>query len=267
VNAAVWLVLAVVVTPYLVGVRRLWHAAGTGHGIARWRALSFAAASGILIAAFCQPFDAVSDARFSMHMTQHILLVAVVPPLLILGKPGAALAWAVRGVVWRVDRIPMALRRAWLGVTTPLVAWLAHSATLWLWHLPRWYQLALQHPAVHAGEHVTLLGTALLLWHCAMHPRSGRRAGAGIAVLLMLATAMQSGALGALLAGSTRVWYPMQEGLRGTAAALADQQLAGLLMWVPAGLIYAIAGCVFFRNWIRGPVAAAPQMMPSEVPG
>jgi cytochrome c oxidase assembly factor CtaG len=261
------MVLAVVVAPYAVGVRRLWHAAGTGRGIARWRALSFAAASVILITAFSEPFDAVSDVRFSMHMTQHILLVAIVPPLLILGNPGAALAWAVRGMAWRFDRIPAPIRRAWLAATTPLVAWLAHSATLWLWHLPRWYQLALQRPAIHAMEHLTLLGTALLLWQCAIHPRSGRRAGAGVAVLLMLATAMQSGALGALLAASTRVWYPMQEGMRGTAAALADQQLAGLLMWVPAGLIYAIAGCVFFHSWIRDPAAAAPRMMPSEVPG
>ncbi|HEY3933955.1 MAG TPA: cytochrome c oxidase assembly protein [Gemmatimonadales bacterium] len=257
-TTAVWITIVALVLPYGEGVRRLWRAAGTGRGIAWWRAGSFAAGAAILIATLSAPFDALADARFSVHMAEHLLMVAVIPPLVLLGSPEVAFAWTFRAVRWQRDRLPVAVRTGWLWATTPLVAWLAHTATLWLWHQPQWYQAALENAAVHAVEHLSLLGTAFLLWRCAIRPRGGRRAGAGIAVLLMLATAMQSGALGALLASSTRVWYPAQELTLGHAAALADQQLAGLLMWIPGGLLYALAGCVFFYTWIGARPRVAP---------
>lgn len=259
---SVWLALALVAVPYAWGVQRLWHRAGTGRGIPVWRAASFAAGTVLLIVALASPLDTMADSLFAAHMTQHMLLIAGVPPLLILGAPLTAFAWL--GPLQRlVQPLQPVLRRVARVATIPVWAFSAHTAVLWAWHAPPLYQAALLRPALHALEHATLFGTAMLLWWSALRPAGIRRVGYGIGVLTMLATAMQSGALGALLTMSRTPWYAI--GSAGAAAwgltPLADQQVAGLIMWIPGGLIYTLAACALFLAWF-GPVtlpAALPQ--------
>ncbi|HEY4320191.1 MAG TPA: cytochrome c oxidase assembly protein [Gemmatimonadales bacterium] len=259
---SIWLALAFVAVPYAWGITRLWRRAGAGRGIPVWRAALYAAGVVLLIVALASPLDTMADSLFAAHMTQHMLLIAVVPPLLILGAPLTALAWL--GPLQRLLQPAQPfLHRVGRVATIPVWAFSAHAVVLWAWHAPPFYQAALLNPTLHAAEHATLFGTAMLLWWSALRPTGIRRVGYGIGVLTLLATAMQSGALGALLTVSRTPWYAI-----GSASAtawgltpLADQQLAGLIMWIPGGLIYTLAACALFLAWF-GPVtlpAALPQ--------
>jgi putative membrane protein len=254
---SVWLLLVAVLLPYAWGLAALWRSAGVGRGISVTRAASYLLGWLVLAFALASPLDTMSDQLFSAHMTQHLLLIAVIPPLLVAGAPSTAMAWAARRLVAGRHRhltLRVSHGLAAIGVlfTAPWVALGVHTAAMWTWHLPALYELALAHPWWHALEHACFLGTALLLWWSVMRPRGIRRNGYGVGVLVMLATAMQSGALGALFAASRTPWYAAS--YHDTAAwgltPLADQQLGGLIMWVPGGTIYVLAACVLFLAWL-----------------
>ncbi|HEX2079513.1 MAG TPA: cytochrome c oxidase assembly protein [Longimicrobium sp.] len=240
---------------YARGVERMWRRSGAGRGIRRWQAACFAAGWATLLLALVSPLHPLGEVLFSAHMAQHELLVAVAAPLLVLGRPLVPLLWAVP-VRWRRAAGGWAksssVRAGWRAVSAPLAAWLLHAAALWLWHLPAAYQAALGSAAVHAAQHAAFLGTGLLFWWALFHGREGRM-GYGAAVFYLFATAMHSGALGALLALSPTPWYPAYGGV--TAAwgltPLEDQQLAGLIMWIPAGLSYLVAGLALLAAWMR----------------
>jgi len=138
------------------------------------------------------------------------------------------------------------------AVLSPWVVWMPHAVAIWVWHMPGPYQLALASPFAHALEHASFLGTALLLWSAVLKPHGARREGWAAGILVLLATAMHTGALGALLVFARTPWYPAQGA--GAAAwgltALEDQQLAGLIMWIPGGFIYLIASSALFLGWI-----------------
>lgn len=121
-----------------------------------------------------------------------------------------------------------------------------HGALLWGWHLPAAFDLALRHELVHWLEHVTLLATGVLFWRVLLHSRG---ANAGWAVAAMLATVVHTGMLGALLSLSPRVLYGAYA---GNADALGDQQLAGLIMWVPMGVVYVVAALVLAARALGG---------------
>jgi cytochrome c2 len=136
-------------------------------------------------------------------------------------------------------------------ITEPLAAWLLHAVTLWIWHAPVLYQAALESQIIHLVQHGCFLGSALLFWWTVIHGRHGQT-GYGIAVVAMFTTAVHSSVLGALLTFTRSPWYPAY--LEITAAwglsPLEDQQLAGLIMWVPAGVIYVVASLLLFAAWL-----------------
>jgi putative membrane protein len=232
---------------YARGVRALWRAAGTGRGIATWRVACFAGGLATLALALLSPVDGVASALFAVHMLQHMLLVVVAAPLLILGDGGTAMLWALGiaarrrvGMWWHSRRVLPAI---WNMLRRPLVAFTLHVAALWLWHVPTLYDAALRHESVHVAEHASFLLTALLFWYpiADAHPR--RRFGVGVATLYLFAAGLQCTMLGALITMARHAWY---FGHYATTAAwgltpLEDQQLAGLVMWIPAGLVYLVA--------------------------
>jgi putative membrane protein len=241
----VGLLLAVCV--YARGVRTLWHAAGRGRGITAWRVAAYYVGLILAAVALLSPIDALGEALFSGHMVQHMLLVVAAAPCLTLGDPLTATLWALPlrarrslGLAWRRARLPRAL---WRQLRRPVVLWVLHVGALWLWHLPTFYDAALRDGAVHVLEHATFLLTALLFWLPLADPHPRRRLGAGVATLYLFTAALQCTLLGALITFAPRPWY---FGHLGTTAAwglspLEDQQLAGLIMWIPAGLSYLIA--------------------------
>ncbi len=193
-------------------------------------AVAFAAGWAALFAALAPPLDHAAADSFAVHMVQHELLMLVAPPLLILGRPFAALAatFPARGV--RVAALPLAI--------PPLAAVTLHGAALWLWHAPRLFDAGLASDAVHALQHASFFWTALLFWWTVF-----RRVRTGTAVLYLLATLIHSGALAALL---TFAPAPLYAG-----ATLEAQQLGGLIMWVPAGYAMLLAGLLAFNRLLR----------------
>jgi cytochrome c oxidase assembly factor CtaG len=188
-------------------------------------------------------------------MVQHELLMALAAPLLVLGRPLIPMLWALP-MRWRrrlggwAKAAPV--QGGWRWATAPFAAWLLHAAALWLWHLPGPYQATLASEAMHTLQHASFLGTGLLFWWALVHGREGRM-GYGAAVFYLFATAMHSGGLGALLTFAPSPWYPAYGGSAQAwgLTALEDQQLAGLIMWIPAGLVYVVAGLILLAAWMR----------------
>ena len=187
-------------------------------------------------------------------MAQHLLLMVIAAPLLILAVPQIPLLWALP-LSWRhkagVWQRRLALRQLWRALTLPLVAWMLHAGMMWLWHLPALYRAALNDPLIHALEHVSFLGSGLLYWWVIIHPRS--RVEQGYNALSLFAMAMQSSLLGALMTFARVPWYPDYQATTAPwgLTPLEDQQLAGLLMWLPTGLVYLAAIGYYLSSWLR----------------
>jgi putative membrane protein len=240
---------------YLVGLMNLWRAAGPGHGVRRWEAWCFVGGMLALFIALVSPIHPLGQALFSAHMTQHELLMLVAAPLLVLGRPmipflkGLPLRWSHR--LGRLSNL-RAWRTTWGFISNLYVAWVLHLIALWIWHIPTLFDATLRSELVHTTQHISFLGSALLFWWAVIHaPR--RAAAYGTAVLYMFSTAMHSGLLGVLITFASR---PMYEPYINTAptrgfSPLEDQQLGGLIMWIPAGLVYIIAGLLFVVGWVR----------------
>jgi putative membrane protein len=248
-------VLGLSAVSYSLGLRRLWRHAGRGHGIRPRHAFAFLFGWLTLVVALLSPLDAVSDVLFSAHMTQHELLMLLAAPLLVLGKPWLALLWtlppAPRKRALAVTLSPRA-RRIWRLASHPALVLVVHGLVLWLWHLPVLFQAALQSELVHAAQHATFFFTAALFFWALFDGRYGR-AGYGASAFFVFLTALHSGVLGALLTVAPGLWYPIHAARTSfwNICALADQQLAGLIMWVPAGAALLVIGLALFAVWLR----------------
>ena len=193
-------------------------------------------------------------------MAQHELLMTIAAPLLVLGRPLVPALFALppgarRGASgW--TQAP-AFRRAWGRLTRPGTAWLLHAIAIWGWHLPRLYDATLTNDLVHTLQHLSFLGTALLFWWTVLHPSwSGR----GLAMLSLFTTMLHTGALGAILTVSSAVWYPAYAGTTQPwgLSPLEDQQLGGLIMWIPGGAAYLVAALALLGSSLRESERRAP---------
>ncbi|MGH7522743.1 MAG: cytochrome c oxidase assembly protein [Gemmatimonadales bacterium] len=239
---------------YLIGTTRLWRRAGRGHGVAFAQAAAFSAGWLTLTLALVSPLHPLGEHLFAAHMAQHVVLMTVAAPLLVLGRPIVAIIWALPPA-WRrgagaLSRL-QSVSRAWWLLSLPLVASVLQAVVMWVWHVPRWYDAAVINNALHALEHACFVGSAMLFWW-AMLRLARSRAGSGRAVVYVVAAGAQSGALGVLLTFARAPMYPVY---RDTAAwgftPLQDQQLAGLIMWIPAGVIYLVAALCFANRWLQ----------------
>ena len=257
-----WVVgaLAISAVLYAIGIVRLWRHAGTGRGVRIGQAAAFVAGWLVVVIALAPPLDPLGARLFSAHMLQHELLMTVAAPLLVVGRPLAVWAWALslggRRAIGRFFHHP-AWRIPWLALTAPLAAWGVHAAVLWLWHVPLLFDAALADEGLHALQHTAFLGSALLFWWSVLG--AATRMGQGIALLSLFTTMVHTGALGALLTLAPTAWYAPY---RSTAPALGwspleDQQLGGLLMWIPAGLIYAGCALRLAVDWLHDGVRPA----------
>jgi putative membrane protein len=247
--------IAATAIAYAAGVARLWRNAGVGQGVTRWQALAFAGGWLALVLALLSPLDELAEQLFTAHMAQHELLMVVGAPLIALASPLVAFLWVLPHSGRRRAMRAMRGRRvsvAWAALTAPATVWLLHGLALWIWHMPSLYDAALQSETIHAVQHLCFFLSASLFWWGIAHGRYGR-AGYGVAVVYIFATAMHSGILGALLTFSPHVWYPLYERTSTTfgLTPLEDQQLAGLLMWVPAGVTFVAGGLYFFAAWLK----------------
>jgi len=246
------LVLCIIV--YGAGVTRLWLKAGYGRGIRPLEVLAFGTGWLAIVIALSPPLDEWSEQWLSAHMVQHELLMVVAAPLIVVGAPVVGVLWAMpsrlrHGIFVSVQHTP--LPAIWRAITAPPSAFVLYGLALWIWHVPALYDEALKHEAVHVVQHLCFFGTAALFWWGIAHGRQGRTA-YGAAVVYLFVTAVHGGLLGALLTVSPRVWYaPYLMHHPAGLTPLEDQQLAGLLMWVPAGLVFAAGALFLFAAWLR----------------
>jgi len=237
--------LAVVaVALYLRGVSRLWRAAGEGRGVPRRQVAAFVAGWVVLVAAVVPPVLRIAEASFSMHMVEHEALMVAAAPLLVAGRPLVPWLWAfapaTRRRLARTGSHPI-LNRPWRLLTHPAAAWGLHGAALWAWHMPAPFAAAVASPALHLAQHFSFLGTALLFWWSLLNGAHATRHGA--ALVSLFTTVLHTSVLGALIAVSPLPWYDGVD--------LADQQMAGVLMWVPGGLVYVGVALWLAVDWLR----------------
>ncbi|MGZ8160018.1 MAG: cytochrome c oxidase assembly protein [Methylobacter sp.] len=209
---------------YCIGARRIPPKAG--------RSLVFHGASLIAALIIFAPLEDWTPNGSAMHMIQHMLIMAVIAPLYVLARPlpqwlaaSGRLGVSLSKPLLRLGRYPL-----W---TSGL-----QGVAIWFWHAPRFYNLALASPWWHLAEHASFALTAGVFWWSILC----RRTSAALPVLLF--TLMHTGMLGALLTFA-------QTPLFGDLLDLQDQQLAGLIMWVPGGLSYLIAGVWCSLHWLR----------------
>ncbi|RZU32020.1 cytochrome c oxidase assembly protein [Blastococcus saxobsidens] len=226
---------------------------GRGRVAEKWRARCFAGGLLAVAVAVLSPLDALSDALASAHMVQHLLLTLVAAPLLVLSVPAARLLRGSPSVVRRAMTPWRRLAPVAHALRHPGMAWLLHVGTFWAWHAAVLYDAAVEHPLVHALEHATFLLTGVLFWRTVLGVRAAR-VPAGLGVLLVFGMSMSSALLSLLLTFAQTPWY---SGYATTTQVwglepLADQQLAGALMWVPAGLVHVTVALGLLITWIRG---------------
>jgi putative membrane protein len=218
-------------------------------------AIAFFAAGWIsLLIALDSPLHEISEQLFWVHMTQHEILMLVSAPLLVLGRPLIPFLWALpqrwRDQVANIGRA-RAFRTMWSAFSSPISAWLISALGLWVWHLPWLFDKTLQSDWIHAAQHTTFLLTALLFWWPLTNPTP--RLGYGAAIVYVFTTALHTSILGALLTFAPRPWYSpyIATAPLWHLTALEDQQLGGLIMWIPAGTLLIAVGLWLVVKWLN----------------
>lgn len=252
-----WLGLGLAAGVYGTGLVRLWRKAGVGRGVSRVQASCYVAGWVVLVLALVSPLDAVSGELFAVHMVQHLLLILIAAPLLVWGAPLFVSVWALprrarKRVAGWMHR-DGAWRASWEVVSQPLLVWSAFFATLWMWHIPGLYEAALRSQLVHDVQHLAFLGAASLTWWIVLNPMGRLRLSRGSGVLYLFTTSLHAGALGVLITFSPRAWYSYYASYTESwgFTLLQDQQLAGIIMWMPAAAVYIGLAAAIFALWIR----------------
>jgi len=195
---------------------------------------------------------------FAGHMVQHLLITLVAPPLLILGVPRGAVELAL-GVE--------PVRRGASVLVRPLVAGAIFSVVLVIWHLPELYDLTLQRHAVHIAEHLLFIVTAVIMWWPVLSPYAPHRASPGIQMIYLFLLGLPMKAVGAVIALSDSLLYPFYAEAPRIWSFLTpalDQELGGLIMWVPGGFSFWIATTVIFFRWYAEERDPTPSRPPRE---
>jgi putative membrane protein len=176
----------------------------------------------------------------------------VAAPLLVLGRALPTFVWALphraRLAAGHASKL-IAVRSTWNALTSPLSAWILHAAALWLWHAPALFNAAVVNRTVHDWQHFTFFATALIFWHALL-----RHGGRGMAIVYLFTTTVHTGVLGALLTFARHPLYAtLNPGLYDLAGLtpLEDQQLGGLIMWVPGALVYVGAALILTARWLN----------------
>lgn len=250
------IVLLLVSLLYLKGTAELWRRAGKGRGVRTWQPMAFFGGVITFTISRFSPLDALGGALFSAHMGQHLIVFLLSPALFAASRPLLPFIWALP-TTWRrilMQWTPGSTTRAvWFFSQHWITVLILYAAVLWLWHVPVLYDWALQSQVVHGIEHATFAAVAFMFWSRILESGRPNGIGHGIALLMTFATALHSGALGALLTFARFPLYSSHE--QYTSAwgytPLEDQQLAGVLMWVPMGIWFAATGLLLFGNWIR----------------
>ena len=242
---------------YVTGLRNLWRRAGVARGVGWARAGMYAAGWLTLVAALSGPIEHWSAASFAAHMLQHELMMVVAAPALAASAPLGVFAWALPVSLRRSLRAltrPAWLRASWRVLTSPLWATTLSIAVLWLWHVPRLFDLATSDRGWHAAQHASFFVSALAFWWAMRATRSGIGT-VGPTVLGLFVAMIVTGALGGLLAFADTAWYAAYAATSPPFGwtRVEDQQMGGLIMWIPGGTIYMAMALLRVRDAVSQP--------------
>jgi putative membrane protein len=252
--------LALSLLIYLVGWARLSRRASTPV-----RPTLFLSGWAVLTLALTSPLHEAGERSFTMHMIEHELIMLLATLLLAGSGAGGMLAWglprALRQSLAGSWKSP--LQTLWRRLTEPVTATAIQATVMWVWHAPILFDRALDSFGWHIAQHACFFLSSLLFWWAMLHPR-GRGSGYGVSAACLFATSLIGGALGALMSLSSSPWYSDYAAMGMTGIGLDpvnDQRLAGLIMWIPGGLVHGVAAIVLFYKWLRaaeGSHAALP---------
>jgi putative membrane protein len=253
--------LAVSGVLYGIGLVRLRRRRASTATVGTGSSLAFAAGWLALVVALVSPLHALGGVLFSAHMVQHEVLMLIAAPLLVVGRAGFVMRIATPAALRR-PLARLARRRAVAALVgcaaLPLVAWTVHTIVLWAWHVPVLFDATQASEVVHAAQHCSFLAVAVLFWWVVLEPS---RAMPDLVARfgVVFTTAIHTALLGALLTIARAPWY---EAYAATTAAygftpLEDQQLGGLVMWVPGGVVYVAGALVIAARLLRGANSAS----------
>lgn len=211
-----------------------------------WQRASFISGSVLLLLTLNGPLHDLSDGYlFSAHMVQHLILTLLIPPLWILGLP----EWLVRAAI-RHPRVNSAAR----VLTHPALAFTVYNLVFIGWHLPVAYEAALENHNLHILQHLMFIASSVMLWWPAIDPLPDlSRMGPPMRLFYLFAVGIPMSVVAALITLSGDVlypWYAVQPRVLGL-SPLADQQLGGLIMWVPGGLSWWVAISIIYLRWAQ----------------
>lgn len=239
---------------YVRGLRR-WPQRSRPHPW--WRTGSYVLGLLLLVLAYESPIDRLAEHHFSMHMTQHMVLVMVAVPLVLLGAPTTPLLrglprWIKRGVVGPIAA-SRSSRSAYRVLTQPVIALVLYSVSIGIWHIiPSWYNAAVNNQLIHDIQHVTFLGGAFLFWWMVIAPAPlHARMGYLIRMVYVIAAGTYQGALGAFITLADTPLFSTYIDVRPVfeISPLADQELGGLIMWMGGQLVHLLVLGVLFAVW------------------
>jgi putative membrane protein len=217
----------------------------------QWPLWAFAAGIFALAGALISPLHWLGERSFAFHMVEHEIVMAVAAPLVVLSRPVGSLLWGLpvpaRKGIGSLMKADIA-QHLWNWLTGAIAATIIHAIAIWSWHIPFLFDAAVTHIAVHRLQHLSFFLAAVLFWW-AILVKSDYGPGAWHLFLTMLHTSV----LGALMTLAPRVLYITQADRIPIShlTPLEDQQLAGLIMWIPGGAIYAAGAIAMLALWIR----------------
>lgn len=233
---------------FLLGQRRL----ARRSSISRKRSWLFLGGWAVLALSLTSPLHEGGEQSFTLHMIEHELIMLLATLLLAASHAGGILAWG----------LPAPLRRAlaggwkaplaslWRKLTEPVTATIVQAVVLWAWHAPALFDRALDSGAWHAAQHLSFVGASLLFWVAML---DSRRGGYLLSAALLFLTSLVQGALGALISLSHSPWYSAYAAMGVSGIGLdptTDQQLAGLIMWIPGGVVHGAAALALLYRWL-----------------
>jgi putative membrane protein len=226
-----------------------------------WRHASFLLGLSLSWIAVASPIASCDADLLTFHMVQHLLLMSVAPPLLLLGEPVMALQQAIpqRFAEWIRGSLfgSPAMRRIGGVLGNPAVCWLAATATLVVWHVPSALTLGMQSETWHAIEQGSFFGSGILFWWPVVRPwpSAATEPQWSIVLYLFLAT-LPCDILSGFLVFSERVAYPVYLSVPRHAglAVVEDQAAAGAVMWMSVTIIYLVAGALVTLRLLTGRV-------------
>lgn len=243
---SIYIGIALLIALYLYAVGPLRRKYQLADAVKRGQVIFFVVGMLVMFVALASPLDELGDEYlFSAHMVQHLLITLVAPPLLLLGTPGWLLQPLLRKrVLLRIGKV----------LTHPFVAFFLFNLDFWLWHAPPLYNATLSNENLHIFEHMLFIVTAVIYWWPILSPVEALpRLSLGGQVLYLFLSGMPSVALGAGLTFIPPLYSPyIQQPIRAWGISPAtDQQLGGLIMWVPVNIIVIVIVSILFIRWMQ----------------